>query len=34
MGWGEDGTIVLLTRFRADTTGPHLIGVAALPTSR
>src|SRR5262249_57506421 len=30
VGWGEDGTITLLTRFRADVTGPHLIGVAGV----
>ncbi len=30
VGWGEDGTIVLLTRFRADVTGQHLIGVAGV----
>ena len=30
VGWGEDGTIVLLTRFRASTTGLHLIGVAGV----
>jgi beta-glucosidase len=30
VGWGEDGTIVLLTRFRAGTTGPHLIGVGGV----
>src|SRR4029077_7528605 len=28
VGWGENGTITLLTRFRADVTGQHLIGVA------
>jgi beta-glucosidase len=30
VGWGEDGTIVLLTRFRASTAGPHLIGVGGV----
>jgi beta-glucosidase len=30
VGWGEDGTIVLLTRFRASTTGPHVIGVGGV----
>ena len=30
VGWGENGTITLLTRFRADVTGPHLIGVAGV----
>jgi beta-glucosidase len=30
VGWGEDGTIALLTRFRADVTGQHLIGVAGV----
>ena len=30
VGWGEDGTITLLTRYRADVTGPHLIGVAGV----
>jgi beta-glucosidase len=30
VGFGEDGTIALLTRFRADVTGPHLIGVAGV----
>ena len=30
VGWGEDGTIALLTRFRADVTGRHLIGVAGV----
>ena len=30
MGWGENGTIALLTRFRADVTGQHLIGVAGV----
>ncbi|HUL25625.1 MAG TPA: glycoside hydrolase family 3 C-terminal domain-containing protein [Streptosporangiaceae bacterium] len=30
VGWGEDGTITLLTRFRAGATGPHLIGVAGV----
>jgi beta-glucosidase len=30
VGWGKDGTITLLTRYRADVTGPHLIGVAGV----
>jgi beta-glucosidase len=30
VGWGEDGTITLLTRYRAGVTGPHLIGVAGV----
>src|SRR4029077_18594354 len=30
VGWGENGTITLLTRFRADVTGQHLIGVAGV----
>jgi beta-glucosidase len=30
VGWGQDGTITLLTRYRADVTGPHLIGVAGV----
>jgi beta-glucosidase len=30
VGWGENGTITLLTRFRADVTGPHLIGAAGV----
>jgi beta-glucosidase len=30
VGWGRDGTIVLLTRLRASITGPHLIGVAGV----
>ena len=30
MGWGESGTISLLTMFRADTAGPHAIGAAAV----
>ncbi|HYB85844.1 MAG TPA: glycoside hydrolase family 3 C-terminal domain-containing protein, partial [Streptosporangiaceae bacterium] len=30
VGFGKDGTITLLTRFRADGTGPHLIGVAGV----
>ena len=30
MGWGKDGAIVLITRFRAGTTGPHLIGAAGV----
>src|SRR5215468_2070667 len=30
VGWGRDGTIVLLTRLRAGITGPHLIGVAGV----
>ena len=27
VGWGKDGTIALLTRFQADVTRGHLIGV-------
>ena len=30
VGWGEDGTIALLTRFRASAAGQHLIGVAGV----
>src|SRR5262249_30180242 len=30
VGWGQDGTIVLLTRLRASITGPHLIGAAGV----
>jgi beta-glucosidase len=30
VGWGKDGAIVLVTRFRAGTTGPHLIGAAGV----
>ena len=30
VGWGRDGTIVLLTRLRASVTGPHLIGAAGV----
>ena len=30
VGWGESGTITLLTRYRADVTGQHLIGVAGV----
>jgi beta-glucosidase len=30
VGWGRDGTIVLLTRLRASITGPHLIGAAGV----
>jgi beta-glucosidase len=30
VGFGKDGTIALLTRFRAGVTGPHLIGVAGV----
>jgi beta-glucosidase len=30
VGWGEDGTIVVRTRFRASTAGPHLIGAAGV----
>jgi beta-glucosidase len=30
VGWGEDGTIVVRTRFRARATGPHLIGAAGV----
>jgi len=30
VGWGKDGTIVLLTRLRASTTGPHVLGVAGV----
>ncbi len=30
VGWGKDGTITLLARYRADVTGPHLIGVAGV----
>jgi beta-glucosidase len=30
VGWGEDGTIVVRTRFRASAAGPHLIGAAGV----
>ena len=30
VGWGEDGTIVVRTRFRATAAGPHLIGAAGV----
>jgi beta-glucosidase len=30
VGWGEDGTIVARTRFRASAAGPHLIGAAGV----
>jgi len=30
VGWGKDGTIVLLTRLRASSSGPHLLGVAGV----
>jgi beta-glucosidase len=30
VGWGESGTISLLTTFRADTAGPHAIGAAGV----
>jgi beta-glucosidase len=30
VGWGESGTISLLTSFRADTAGPHAIGAAGV----
>jgi beta-glucosidase len=30
VGWGESGTITLLTRYRAGVTGQHLIGVAGV----
>ena len=30
VGWGRDGTIVLLTQLRASITGPHLIGAAGV----
>ena len=30
VGWDKPGSVVLLTRFRAATTGPHLIGVAGV----
>jgi beta-glucosidase len=30
VGWGKDGTIVLLTRLRAGSTGPHVFGVAGV----
>jgi beta-glucosidase len=30
VGWGESGSISLLTMFRADTAGPHAIGAAGV----
>ncbi|HEV3289568.1 MAG TPA: glycoside hydrolase family 3 N-terminal domain-containing protein, partial [Streptosporangiaceae bacterium] len=30
VGWDEDGTIVLRTRYRATSTGPHLAGAAGV----
>jgi beta-glucosidase len=30
IGWGETGSIALLTRFRADTEGPYAIGAAGV----
>src|SRR5262249_25524731 len=30
VGWGKDGTIVLRTRYRASTTGQHLIGASGV----
>jgi beta-glucosidase len=30
VGWGEDGTIAVRTRFRASAAGPHLIGAAGV----
>jgi beta-glucosidase len=30
VGWGEAGTVVLRTRYRASVSGPHLIGVAGV----
>ena len=30
IGWGESGTVTVLTTFRAETTGPHTIGAAGV----
>jgi beta-glucosidase len=30
IGWGMPGSIALITSFRADTTGPHLLGAAGI----
>ncbi len=30
IGWGESGTVTVLTTFRAETTGPHTVGAAGV----
>jgi beta-glucosidase len=30
IGWGEDGTISLLTSYRPETSGPHMVGAAGV----
>ncbi len=30
IGWGEPGTVTVLTTFRAETTGPHTVGAAGV----
>ena len=30
IGWGEDGTVSLLTSYRPETSGPHMVGAAGV----